>query len=155
MQVKTIFATLTTCVLFLLLLGCKEPSDNIPAFANPNAPEYRALTFFDAIYNQKDMNLLLKYTTKKHARIIKSYGTPKGYARYVLNMQFDKGVELKIDRTLNQIQVGDPNQTSVNILFTGKYLGNLKNDLRKVNFVKEKGQWLISDIGEDPYARSR
>lgn len=143
---------ITTLVLSLFLFACTEPNDNIPAFANPNTPEYRALTFFDALYNQKDINLALKYATKKHQRIIKSYGTTKGYARYVLNMQFDVGVELKIDRTLNQIELGDPNQTTVNILFTGKYLGEMNNDLRKVKFVKVKGEWLISEVDEDPYA---
>lgn len=145
---------LLTIFSIFTLSACTERNDNIPAFANPNAPEYRALTFFDAIYNQKDMNLTLKYATKRHKRIIKSYGTTKGYARYVLNMQFDPGVELKIDRTLNQIQFGDPNKTSVNILFTGHYLGNKTNDLRKVIFEKVDGQWLIEEVGEDPYARS-
>ena len=135
------------------LAACTEKNDNIPAFANPNAPEFRALTFFDAIYNQKDLKLAQKYATKKHARIVRSYGSTKGYARYVLNLQFDPGVDLKIDRTLNQIKIGDPNKTSVNILFTGEYQGNRVNDLRKVIFTKVKGQWLISEIGDDPYAR--
>jgi len=136
----------------IFLFACTESSDNIPAFANPNTPEYRALTFFDALYNSKDINLAMKYATKKHRRIIKSYGTTKGYARYVLNMKFDPGVELKIDRTLGQIELGDPNKTTVNILFTGKYLGEMNNDLRKVNFVKVDGEWLISEVDEDPYA---
>lgn len=133
--------------------ACTEKSDNIPPFANPNAPEYRALTFFDAIYNQKNMKLATKYATEKHARIIKSYGTTKGYARYVLNLQFDPGVELKIDRSLNQIDFGDPKKTSVNILFTGYYSSGKLNDLRKVVLVKENGEWLISKIADDPYAR--
>lgn len=137
----------------MAISGCKEKSDNIPAFANPNAPEYRALTFFDAIYNQKNMQLAQKYSTEKLGRIVASYGSTKGYARYVLNLQFDPGVDLKIDRTLNQIKIGDPNKTSVNILFTGEYQGNMVNDLRKVIFTKVKGEWLISEIGDDPYAR--
>jgi hypothetical protein len=68
-------------------------------------------------------------------------------------MQFDPGVELKIDRTLNQIQFGDPNKTSVNILFTGTFNDRKVNDLRKVIFYKTKGEWLITKIGEDPYAK--
>lgn len=142
----------TTCFV-LLVTACTEKSDNIPPFANPNAPEYRALTFFDAIYNSKDLKLAQKYATKKHARIIRSYGSTKGYARYVLNMQFDPGVELKIDRTLNQIKFGDPNKTSVNILFTGTYNERKVNDLRKVIFYKTDGEWLITKIGDDPYAK--
>mgnify|MGYP000185405315 FL=1 len=144
---------LVSICLVLFLSACKEKSDNIPAFANPNAPEYRALTFFDAIYNQKSIKLAQKYSTEKHSRIVASYGSTKGYARYVLNMQFDPGVDLKIDRTLNQIKIGDPNKTSVNILFTGKYRGNMVNDLRKVIFTRVEGEWLISEIGDDPYAK--
>jgi len=140
-------------ILLLPLVGCEEKSDNIPAFANPNAPEYRALTFFDAIYNNADMELALKYSTKQHARIIKSYGSVKGYSRYVLNLQFDTGVDLKIDRTLSQVETTSQKTTSVNILFSGFYHGNKINDLREVKFEKVKGQWLISKIAGDPYAR--
>jgi len=144
---------LVSICLVILVSACTEKNDNIPAFANPNAPEYRALTFFDAIYNQKNVKLAQKYSTEKHSRIVASYGSTKGYARYVLNMQFDPGVDLKIDRTLGQIRMGDPNKTSVNILFTGQYQGNMVNDLRKVIFTKVDGEWLISEIGDDPYAK--
>ena len=137
----------------LFLTACTEKTDNIPAFSNPDAPEYRALTFFDAIYNNRDMALALKYVTPQHARVIKSYGSTKGYSRYVLNMQFDKGVKLKIDRSLSQVKAGTSDKTSVNVLFTGMYNGNKVNDLREVKFEKNKGQWFISKIGRDPYSR--
>lgn len=147
------FHTYILIVFTILISGCTEKTDNIPAFANPQAPEYRALTFFDAIYNNKDMNLALKYASPKHQRIIKSYGSTKGYARYVLNMSFDPGVELKIDRSLSQVQTGSGDTTSVNVLFTGMYNNNKVNDLRKVKFEKIKGEWFISKIDRDPYAR--
>lgn len=144
------------CLLAFVLIftvGCEKKSDNIPAFANPNAPEYRALTFFDALYNNNDLELALKYSTEQHARIIKSYGSTKGYARYVLNLQFDPGVDLKIDRTLSQVETDAQQTTSVNILFSGFYHGNKINDLRQVNFEKVDGKWLIAKIAGDPYAR--
>ena len=133
--------------------GCDAPSDNIPAFANPNTPEYKALAFFDAIYNESDLDKALSLSTKSHGRIIKSYGSTKGYSRYVLNLQFDPGVELKIDRTLSQVETDITNKTSVNILFSGHYQGDRVNDLRQVKFEKVKGKWKIAKIAGDPYAR--
>jgi hypothetical protein len=144
---------ISALILCLCVSACTEKTDNIPAFANPAAPEYRALTFFDAIYNNRDMALALKYVTPQHARVIKSYGSTKGYSRYVLNMQFDKGVQLKIDRSLSQVKAGTSDNTSVNVLFTGMYNNNKVNDLREVKFEKYKGQWYISKIGRDPYSR--
>ncbi len=142
-----------TVFIITFLSACSERSGNIPAFANPNTPEYRALAFFDAIYNSNDLKTTLQFVTEKHARIIKSYGSTKGYARYVLNLRFDKGVDLKIDRSLSQIQTGVNDKTSVNILFSGKYNGDRVNDLRKVNFELVDGEWLIAKIAGDPYAR--
>ncbi len=88
----------------LFLAGCDDRK-NVPAFANPDAPEYRALKFFDALYNEKNLGKVQKYTTPKLSRIIRSYGTTRGYARYVLNLQVDPGVELNIDRSLNQVSM--------------------------------------------------
>lgn len=147
------FISLITITFCFLLTACSEKSDNIPAFANPATPEYKALAFFDALYNEDDLQKALSLATKSHARIIKSYGSTKGYARYVLNLQFDPGVELKIDRTLSQVETEASKTTSVNVLFTGFYQGDRVNDLREVKFEKIKGKWKIAKIAGDPYAR--
>lgn len=150
------FQYIKACLLLsvtLLLSACEPSSENIPAFANPNTPEYRAISFFEAIYNQQDLERALSFTTESHGRIIRSYGTVKGYARYVLNLQFDPGVELKIDRTLSQVETDMSTTTSVNILFSGSYFGEKINDLREVKFELVKGKWKIAKIAGDPYAR--
>lgn len=147
------FQIVSLLSVILLLCSCGRQSENIPAFANPNTPEYKALAFFDALYNESDLDKALSLSTKSHARIIKSYGSTKGYARYVLNLQFDPGVELKIDRTLSQVETDIAKTTSVNILFSGFYQGDRVNDLRQVKFEKVKGKWKISKIAGDPYAR--
>jgi len=146
-----IFNAVLLILALSLLNACKESNDKIPAFANPDAPEYRALMFFDAIYNERDVKLALKYTTDKLGRIIESYGSTKSYARYVLNLQINPGVELKIDRSLNQVTTGKMETTSVNILFTGMLNNDRVNDVRKVVFLNVDGNWLINKIEDDPY----
>lgn len=141
-------------VLTLFVVACGESNDNLPAFANPDAPEYRALSFFDAIYNQKSVSKAQEYVTPKLGRILRSYGTTRGYARYILNLQIEPGVELKIDRSLNQVTTGSTKETSVNILFTGTHNGEPVNDVRKVNFVKIDGEWIIDNIEDDPYMKN-
>ena len=137
----------------LFLAGCDDRK-NVPAFANPDAPEYRALKFFDALYNEKNLGKVQKYTTPKLSRIIRSYGTTRGYARYVLNLQVDPGVELNIDRSLNQVSMNKGDSTYVNILFTGNHNDEPVRDVRKVVFTKVNGEWLINDIEDDPYLKS-
>lgn len=138
----------------LLLTSACEDRKNVPAFANPDAPEYRALSFFDAIYNEKNLGKAQKYVTPKLSRIIRSYGTVRGYSRYVLNLQIDPGVEIKIDRSLSQISSGKAKKTYVNILFTGTLNDEPVNDVRKVNFILVDGDWLIDEIKDDPYMKS-
>ena len=133
--------------------SCGENNDNVPAFANPDAPEYRAVRFFDALYNEKNLGKAQQYSTKKLSRILRSYGTVRGYTRYVLNLQIDSGVALRIDRSLSQVKRGDPNKTFVNILFDGSFNGEPVKDIRKVRFVKVDGDWLVDSIDADPYMR--
>lgn len=144
---------LIAAIAFVMISACEDRS-NVPAFANPDAPEYRALKFFDALYNEKNLGKAQKYTTPKLSRIIRSYGTTRGYARYVLNLQVDPGVELNIDRSLNQVSMRKADKTYVNILFTGDHNDEPVRDVRKVVFTKVDGEWLISDIEDDPYLKS-
>lgn len=141
-------------LVFILFLSACDERKNVPAFANPDAPEYRALRFFDAIYNEKNLGNAQKYATPKLQRIIRSYGTVRGYARYVLNLQIDQGVELNIDRSLNQVSTGKSDKTTVNILFDGRHNDEPVKEVRKVVFVKIDDEWLIQDIKGDPYMKS-
>ncbi len=146
--------TLVLILSFSLISACSEPdNDDLPAFANPDAPEYRALKFFDAIYNKRDMLKAQEHTTDKLGRILRSYGSPRSYARYVLNLQLNPGVELKIDRSLNQVTTGKENVSTVNILFTGMLNDDRINDVRKVIFIKHDGDWLIDAIEDNPYMK--
>lgn len=148
------FKSILVAAIALFMLSACDDRKNLPAFANPDAPEYRALMFFDALYNEKNLGKAQKYTTAKLSRIIRSYGTTRGYARYVLNLQVDPGVELNIDRSLNQVSMNKGNTTYVNILFTGDHNDEPVRDVRKVVFTKIDGEWLISDIQDDPYLKS-
>ncbi len=148
------FKSIIIAALTVFFLSACEDRGNVPAFANPDAPEYRALKFFDALYNEKNLGKVQKYTTPKLSRIIRSYGTTRGYARYVLNLQVDPGVELNIDRSLNQVSLGKSDKTYVNILFTGNHNDEPVRDVRRVIFTKVDGEWLISDVEDDPYLKS-
>mgnify|MGYP000082478691 FL=1 len=138
---------------FSFISACDESNKNIPAFANPDAPEYRALMFFDAIYNQKNLGEAQKYSTAKLSRILRSYGTTRGYARYVLNLPIDPGVDLQIDRSLNQVSTGQTDTTVVNILFTGTLNDERINDVRQAVFSRVDGEWLIDSGEDDPYMK--
>lgn len=137
-----------------VVTACSKESENIPAFANPDAPEYRAIRFFDALYNEKNLGKAQKYTTDKLSRILRSYGTVRGYTRYVVNLQLDPGVKLKVDRSLNQVTTNKSKNTYVNILFDGMHNDSTVKDVRQVRFIRVDGQWLINEVKDDPYMKS-
>jgi hypothetical protein len=64
----------------------------------------------------------------------------------LLNLQYDKGVDINIDRSFSEINSKAGNTTSVTILFTGLNHGRQVKELKRVLFIKERDKWLIDDI---------
>lgn len=125
----------------LAMCGCgSEPKSNA---------EDVAVAFFDAIYNQNNINKAKNLCTANLAKKISKYKTTKNVARRLFNMSFDS---VKIDAALGDIQVRDEFRTSgrLTILFTGYRQGKIYKDLKKVKLIKQGDIWLINKLLPDP-----
>ena len=74
-------------VIILGLTACK-PSNTVNA--QLGSPEHIAGEFFQAIYNDKDLEKAQSMSTKEFANLIGSYGTARQVGRTLFNMSFDK-----------------------------------------------------------------
>lgn len=136
-------------LLVALLQGCGNGEKDVDA--EGGTPEHAATKFFYAIYDTKNMDDVVKYTTPKMTRIVKGYGSIQGIARNMLNMRFDD-VVIEIDRGRNlRENYGD--KATITLIFNGTYQGGKVSDMRTVKMVKEKGRWLIEKVKDDPFAR--
>lgn len=144
-NVLLIFALLSSC----LMLGCG--SEESPQ-GEKNTPGNTATLYFDALYNQNDLNQAMEYATPKMARIMKSYGTANQFARNLINMQYDK-VVIEVDMTNMSLREQYGDKANINLIFTGYFNGKKVDDMRSVKMIRKKGNWYIEKINADPFAR--
>lgn len=90
--------------------------------------------------------------TPRMARIMKSYGTSKQFARNLVNMQYDN-VVIEVDMTNMNLREQYGDTANINLIFTGQFNGNKVDDMRSVKMVRKKGNWYVDKINADPFAR--
>lgn len=115
---------------------------------NDNAEDV-AIAFFDAIYNQNDINKAQKLCTTNFAKDISKYVTTKNVARRLFNMSFDS---VKINTALGDLNVRSEfmNSGKLTILFTGQRYGKTYKDMKKIKLIKQGNTWLIDKLLADP-----
>jgi hypothetical protein len=138
-------------LLMSVLSACGGSDGEKEVSVESSSPEYTATKFFYAVYGTKGVEETQKYVVPKLQRIIKSYGSNKAVARNLLNMQFDN-VEVKVDKGRNlRESYGD--KATIALVLTGTFQGDKKIDTRTVKLIKRNGNWFISKIMDDPWAR--
>ena len=144
--------TKITTVLFLalvILFGCGSDESTRGDKSNPG---FVATMYFDAIYNKKDFDAAIQMATPKMARIMRSYGTAKQFARNLINLQYDS-VKIEVDMTNQSLREQYGDYAKVNLVFTGMLRGEQVDDMRSVQMIRKKGKWYIDKINPDPFAR--
>ncbi|MDP4537345.1 hypothetical protein Q3O60_14220 [Alkalimonas collagenimarina] len=134
----------------LLLLSCAE--DNTALSGNFAAPEHAAAEFFDAIYNQNDLELAKSLSSQSLAELIEHYATPRQVARTVINMSYDE-VTINVNRAGQNLREQYGDATEVMLVFTGTFDNRTVNEMRVVRMVRVRGRWLVDEILNDPYSK--
>ncbi len=159
-----LFRTLSSVALLIMgLTACgggeattSDSSENVTATAATAAdsPEVTAVKFFEAIYLHNDIKESKSHATPSMQRVLGSYSSGKAVARTLLNMSFDE-VVITIEDTNKNVREFYTDKAEVMLIFTGKYDGNKQVNMRMVKLVKQDGQWMISEIKNDPFARTK
>ena len=90
--------------------------------------------------------------TPKMARIMRSYGTAKQFARNLINLQYDS-VKIEVDMTNQSLREQYGDYAKVNLVFTGMLRGEQVDDMRSVQMIRKKGKWYVDKVNPDPFAR--
>ena len=117
-----------------------------------DTPGDTATAYFDALYNQQDLQKASTMATPNLTRIMKSYGTAKQFSRNLVNMQYDE-VVIEVDMSDVSVREQYGNNAKINLVFTGYLNGEKVDDFRSVKMLRKKGKWYIDKIVADPYAR--
>ncbi|REL26704.1 hypothetical protein DXX93_09020 [Thalassotalea euphylliae] len=130
----------------IFLTGCSG-EDEITELANP---ELVAVAFFDALYNQKDVQKAASVCTPKLARILLHYKSPTAVSRHLFNMQYDK-VEISPDDTGVKVREQFKDDADIVLYFDGYFQNERVKDVKRISLKQLDGRWVIDKILKDPF----
>jgi hypothetical protein len=132
----------------LLLTACgKDESKQTIAVDNP---ESVAVAFFEALYNERNVEKAASVCNPKLARLILHYRSPEAVARHLFNMSYDK-VEIKPDSTGVKVREQFKGSANIIIYFDGYYQENRIKDVKRLSITQDGGKWFIDKILKDPF----
>jgi len=137
--------------LLLLLVACSEEKPAVNA--QWGTPEYIASEFFNAIYNEKDLEKAKSLSTKEYADLMESYGTVRQVARTLLNMSFDH-VDIRVNRTGGNLREQYEKTAEITLLLAGEHDGKQVTEMRIVEMIEKGSRWVVHSVQVDKYSSS-
>lgn len=137
--------------LLLLLVACSEEKPAVNA--QRGTPEYIASEFFNAIYNEKDLEKAKSLSTKEYADLMESYGTVRQVARTLLNMSFDH-VNIRVNRTGGNLREQYEKTAEITLLLAGEHDGKQVTEMRIVEMIEKGSRWVVHSVQVDKYSSS-
>lgn len=129
-------------VLLSAIIGCSEEKNETEAHEQAEA-------FFNALYNERNMDKVAKLASEDYRRVLTHYGAPSSIGRYLYNMNFDE-VEIVADRRGISLYQNRADTARLQVSFTGTQGGRKRESLREVVMIKENGNWRIDRVLEGP-----
>ncbi len=133
-------------VLLLLLssflFGCNQEEKKIEI-----SEQQVAVSFFNAIYNEKNVNKALLLSTPDFRKELEKYHTANNIAHRLFNMRFDS-VSLHTSAKKTKIIDEYYIQATMMIQFTGIRDGNTYKDYKKIRLIKKDDKWLVDKLLE-------
>lgn len=133
-------------VLFLLACGDNNKYD----INTVDNPEVVAMEFFNALYNENNIDKAASVCGPQLSRIILHYKSTKAVARHLFNMSYDS-VEMRPDDTGIKVREQFKNSADITIYFDGSYQGNKYKDVKRLSLKQIDGKWVIDKILKDPF----
>ena len=146
-HLKNILSFLLLSSVFLLTACDSDDSKRITTVDNP---EIVALAFFDALYNEKNIEKAASVCNPKLARLILHYRSPQAVARHLFNMSYDK-VEMRPDSSGVKIREQFKGTANITVYFDGYYQDKRFKEVKRLAVVQRDGKWFIDKILKDPF----
>jgi len=138
------------CFPLLLLLLSACGGDNEKKITTVDDPEIVALAFFDALYNEKNVEKAASVCSPKLAKLVLHYRSPQAVARHLFNMSYDR-VEVKPDSSGVKIREQFKGAANITIYFDGYYQEERIKDVKRLAIVQKNGKWYIDKVLKDPF----
>lgn len=131
----------------LLLSACGQEEEPITKIDNP---EQIAVAFFDALYNEKNIEKAASVCSPQLARIILHYKSSQAVARHLFNMSYDT-VIIEPDSSGVKVREQFKNKAVITLYFDGSYNDNRLKDVKRLSLIQIDDRWVIDKILKDPF----
>lgn len=138
-----------TIVFSIMLTACDGGSDE-DAITKIDNPELVTIAFFDALYNEKNIEKAALVCSPRLARIILSYRSAKSVGRHLFNMSYDK-VEIRPDGSGVKVREQFKDAAKITVYFDGYYNDDRLKDVKRLSLIQQDGKWIINKILKDPF----
>lgn len=125
--------------------GSDEPTDFTQA-----KPAEVINGFYNAVYEEEDLEKAKQLSSKSMADLITHYGAASQVERYVLGRYFDT-VEIEVVSDSLTDYLNNSNELRATVIFEGTYNGDNIKDSRDVVLIQQDGSWVIDRILDARY----
>ncbi|MEW6991495.1 hypothetical protein AADZ91_12495 [Colwelliaceae bacterium 6441] len=123
------------------LLGCDTKNKE------ENAEDI-AISFFNALYNEKDLKKVKELSSKNFQSELAKYHTAKHVANKLFHLSFDK---VKIDAALADTKLrAEFNEHGVlTVIFNGEFNRKTIKEMKRIRLIRKGDTWLVDQILPD------
>lgn len=148
------FKIILLCFVALTLTGCSKPEREIKAgrygMMSDETPQYAALVFIMAIYEDKNLDAAIAVSSDKFARLLKSYHTNSSVQRHVLNLRLSEMTVEPVSGGFEGI-TEFKKEATVDVKIIGTYNNKKIIQLKTISMIRESGDWKIVGVSNTTY----
>lgn len=141
-----LFILLLITIPFLSSCGVDETKE----IATVDNPEIVAVAFFDALYNEKNVEKASSVCSPKLKRLLLHYRSPEAIGRHLFNMSYDNVVVRPEDSGV-KIREQFKGSAKVVVYFDGYHNEKRIKEVKRLMVVQINNRWYIDELLKDPF----
>lgn len=134
-----------TGLLAVLLTAC-----DTPAALTKKGPHEIATAYFNALYNERNLNRAIELSSHRNRELIEHYGNTVSVGRYMYNMSFDQ-VDVTAERPTGIVYMNRNNTVRIQVAFSGYNGTDRYDEVREVVMIDQEGEWRLERVLDSPY----
>ncbi len=136
-------------VFIIAVIACSSDNEEVKAgrygMMSDDTPQYTAVLFMRAVYNEDKLDKALSMSTERFSRIMKRLHTNKNVQRQIFNLRLDSMTTEPVSGG-SMIFSERQKEAEIEMKITGEYNGKKIIELKTLSMIKEKGQWKVFDV---------
>jgi hypothetical protein len=139
-------------ILLLILIFFLSACGGEDEIKDIDNPKLVTIAFFEALYNEKDINKAASVCSPKLARLLLHYKTPQSVARHLFNMSYDNVTAVQPDATGIKIRELFKDKALVTVYISGYFDGKLMRNAKSLSLIQDDDdRWVIDEVLKDPF----